>query len=215
MKIKVGDIMDFANINWRVLDVKNTEKGKQALLISVDILELRAFNDNSTWATWEFCTLRQYLNNEFYNSLGEAKAAIALTKNDNPANSAAAISTESTDATLDYIFLLSIEEAYKYFSHNRDLPNLQDYWFCEGVHHLSDEFDQTRMAYYHDEWKGWWLRSPGSLRYRNYRDDCGYAAAAVGWLGSIDLSGDYYSDVESGATYYAPGGVRPALWLNL
>lgn len=38
--------------------------------------------------TWEECSLREWLNNEFYNSFSESeKTAIVLCKNENPNNS--------------------------------------------------------------------------------------------------------------------------------
>jgi len=72
----------FGGIDWRVLAVENNK----ALLITKEILEKRPYNAEYEDVTWETCSLRQYLNGEFYNSLGAAKSAIAEVQNSNPDN---------------------------------------------------------------------------------------------------------------------------------
>jgi hypothetical protein len=128
----VGSIILFAGYSWRVLDVKD---GK-ALLISKKILVERAYNDENKAVTWETCTLRSYLNGEFYNSLGDEKARISeaqvLTKS-NPE-----YGTYGGADTTDKIFLLSIDEAKRYFS--------------------SDEERVAEANFIDVSW--WWLRSP-------------------------------------------------------
>ena len=88
--IKVGDIVTFGSyeqdgrlsngsepIEWDVLD----EKDGRYLLISHYVLDVQQFDDgrtdtslradedeSSTFVTWETCSLRKWLNNEFYNT---------------------------------------------------------------------------------------------------------------------------------------------------
>jgi len=65
--------------------------------------------------TWETCTLRKYLNNEFYNQFGsEEKDRIRLTSLVNSDNQE--WHTFGGNNTSDYIFLLSLAEAEKYQS---------------------------------------------------------------------------------------------------
>ncbi|MDR0292998.1 MAG: leucine-rich repeat domain-containing protein [Oscillospiraceae bacterium] len=130
----VGDIVSFGQYGWRVLDVQ----GGRALLLSEDILENRAYNTEYTDITWEDCTLRSYLNNDFINSAfseGE-QAKIIETNVTNDANPNSGISGGNN--TSDKVFLLSIAEAEQYFNSS-----------------------SARMAYFENSASWWWLRSPG------------------------------------------------------
>lgn len=65
--------------------------------------------------TWETCTLRQWLNNNFFNAAfsGYERAMIptvTVSADENPE-----YSTDHGNATQDRVFLLSIDEANKYF----------------------------------------------------------------------------------------------------
>ena len=108
--IKSGMIVQFGKYTWRVLEV---QEGK-ALILSDAIIEIRAYNEKELSVTWESCTLRKYLNGEFYNSFSESnKQMIADTKvisNKNPW-----FMTKGGKNTSDFVFLLSIEEVVKFF----------------------------------------------------------------------------------------------------
>ena len=108
----IGSAYKFAGIDWRVLDIQ----GNKALLISKEVLEKRPYNDEYKDITWEKCTLRGYLNGEFYNKLGAAKSAIAETRNANPNNPW--YGTTGGNATIDKVFLLSLEEVCSYFGNS-------------------------------------------------------------------------------------------------
>ena len=175
--------------DWRVLDVQN---GK-ALLLSDKIIKKRAYNAKfeEEDITWETCTLREYLNGEFYNKFDAAvKTLIAESRIENDDNQC--YGTHGGNTTTDKIFLLSIEEVVKYFGDSGQLKN-------DPRDDIHDQYNSARIA--KDEngaasW--WWLRSPGG--YANspayVRDD-----------GSVRVLG---SRVRNGR-----GGVRPAFWLNL
>jgi hypothetical protein len=119
----------FGQYNWRILDIQD---GK-ALLITQDIMEKKPFNDKQANTDWETCTLRKYLNGDFYNRFSAAdQARIAATKVDNPKNG-----SYGGRSTKDNIFLLSVDEANKYFKDDAD-----------------------RIASYNgDANYGWWLRT--------------------------------------------------------
>ena len=132
-KFQVGNQVDFGNYKWTVLAQEN---GK-ALLITTDCVEEREYNEEYESITWENCTLRKYLNNEFYNKFNEEeKSLIVKTKVINNDNSV--YGTAGGNDTEDNIFLLSIDEANKYF-----------------------KSDDERIANYDGEAAWWWLRSPG------------------------------------------------------
>jgi hypothetical protein len=132
-EVKVGDTIDFGDYQWLVLAVT----GGKALIITVDVIEQRAYHDIFEDITWAKCSLRTYLNGGFLGNFSpEEQARIATTQ------------VESSGAvTDDQIFLLSIDEAERYFADNA-----------------------ARAA---SSPSFWWLRSPGSnsLRAANVLDD--------------------------------------------
>ena len=192
LNYSVGDIVYFGWHNWHVLDVQN---GK-ALLLTEDVVEERAYNDEETDVTWETCTLRAYLNGEFYESFSEEdRARIALTRNENPDNTwgtwyGERFNTPGGNPTDDYIFLLSVPEILKYYPGQKlDKDSNGNEWCYEVDDRLVSHFDNIRH---------WWLlRSPGTEQ--DY-------AAFIGNDGFVILSGDFVNH---------EGGVRPALWVDL
>ena len=132
-------------INWRVLYVN----GDDAFLVSNEFLAdtKKPYNKQYDPVTWKDCTLRSWLNVEFYNGSfnSDEKTMIKTTNVINDDNSVTGIT--GGDDTEDNVFLLSLDEA-------RQLK----YGFCELCYVWSD----TR---YVEEKSGvngnWWLRSPG------------------------------------------------------
>ena len=153
--LNVGDIFSFGlyeqdnnksngqeDIEWLVLAKEET----RILVISKYALDCKQYNTSDTDVTWETCTLRKWLNNDF---LGAAFSAdekamfptvtISSYNNTNPGN-----------ATQDQVFLLSITEANKYFSSDGARQcKPTDYAVANGAL----ESDNGNC------W--WWLRSPG------------------------------------------------------
>jgi hypothetical protein len=110
--IKAGEKeVTFGSYTWRVLDVAENK----ALLITDDVVESRAYNSAYTSTTWEKCTLRQYLNGEFYNKFSDTeKSAIIETTLAN--NNNTIYGTVGGNNIQDKVFLLSIDEADQYFT---------------------------------------------------------------------------------------------------
>ena len=177
-------------IEWIVLDVQD---GK-SLLISKYGLDTQQYNEEYVDITWEECTLRAWLNAEFYNAAfsAEEQAAILLTDVDNSASQGdSEWNTNGGNDTQDCLFLLSYAEAGIYFSD--DTARM-----CTPTDHAVKQGAWTSSKYEVDDrptgW--WWLRSPGSNQ---------SSAALVLFGGSRS---DY--NVARGG-----GSVRPAFWLNL
>ena len=194
--IKVGSYINFGayeqdnntsngkeDVEWLVLEVKD---GK-ALVISKYALDCKQYNTSYIDVTWETCTLRKWLNNDFINatfSAGEKAmiptVMVSADKNPN-------YSTNPGNATQDQVFLLSITEANKYFnSDSARQCEPRDYAVAKGTW----ESDSGNC------W--WWLRSPGYTQNR---------AATVNDGGYVYGFG-YNVDYDEGA-------VRPALWIDL
>jgi len=200
--MQVGNKIIFDKYNWKVLDIQNN----MALIITEDIIEQRAYHDNYIDITWADCSLRKYLNGEFYNKFTEAdKTRIIPVLNKNLDNQW--YGTNGGEDTQDSIFLLSLEEATcKYFGDSSSkLYNPgknQRYWF-----ERKDENDSKRIA--RPEGKNWgswwWLRSPGRV---------GVKAAYIHGHGVVGIQGNNIHKGNVGRVGDI-GGVRPALWLRI
>ena len=212
-KVSVGDKITFGAypqkaegtdttpIEWLVLDVRD---GK-ALLLSKYGLEAKPYNEEKVDITWERCTLRAWLNGEFFNKAFNTKerAAVRVTKVDN--SDAQGFSSniwpnERTGGndTQDLVFLLSYAEANHYLGvtyHDRDnlLSRVAPTAYLTGQGYFAWSAYLTAEGL-PTMW--WWLRSPG--RAQHY-------AAVVSHDGSLN-------DARVGIT---GGIVRPALWLDL
>ena len=203
-----GDTYSFGNINWRILDVQ----GESALLLTEDIVEKRAYNIEQKAVTWKTCSLRKYLNGEFYNRFtSKDRARILPCKNSNENTVFTSMTgknynTSGGASTKDSVFLLSLKEAKRYFKTsdvhtktfwNDHYPNSWLDFYEKQLPEYTPQSDKLKTTYNGKAW-WWWLRSPGFDR---------SSAAHVDYGGDLDVSGYSVDIVE--------GGVRPALWLNL
>jgi cell division septum initiation protein DivIVA len=208
---RVGTIIQFGNYKWRVLDVQSD----RALILTEDIIEKRKYNEEFTNVTWEECTLRKYLNDEFLQKFTkEQQRQIIETEISNPDN--LWYGTEGGRDTKDKIFLLSLEEADRYFGDSGDYykekrrkrdVNGKYIAAANDGYSFSNTHDIERQAKYNNEACWWWLRSPGC--------STSYAAGVItgGDVGvdgcGVNPSSFYFLGRSLGV------GVRPALWLKL
>lgn len=170
------------DIEWLVLEVKD---GK-ALVISKYALDCKQYNTNYTDVTWEACTLRKWLNNDFLGAAFSAEEKAMIPTVTVSADKNPDYSTNPGNATQDQVFLLSITEAEKYFSSDSAIQcKPTDYAVANGAWESGNG----------NCW--WWLRSPG---------DSQNDAVHVDNLGSVYFYGDYAYDGSA---------VRPALWIDL
>ena len=195
--VRVGDVVSFGRyeqdnnynngsepIQWKVLDIQNGN----ALLLSLYGLETMAYHWDAAPVTWENCSMRAYLNSNFYNGVfndGE-RQLIAQMWNSNP--NSAAYGTYGGSNTFDNVFLLSIDEVRYYFPY-------------EGLR----KAQPTALARAHGAYgtadpscAWWWLRSPGQGS---------SAASSINSLGVLLDTGPVVSDVT--------GMIRPAVWVRL
>ncbi len=200
--MQIGDKITFGRYEWRVLDIQDNK----ALIITEYLIEQRAYHEAYKDITWADCSLRKYLNGEFYDKFDATnKARIIPVLNNNPDNQWYG-SMGGVD-TRDNIFLLSLEEVCKYFGNS--LSKLwnrgknQRYWF-----ERKDDNNSKRIARLQDkEWNWWWwLRSPGRVNVK--------AVYIFGTDGNIGIQGNNIlkGNISDGK---CTGGVRPALWLKL
>lgn len=169
------------DIEWIVLAISD---GK-ALLITVNLLDNVKYNNELKKVTWETCTLRTWMNNDFLNTAftESEKNSIATTTVNNPNSD---WGTNGGNATSDKIFALSIDEAEKYFSSS------------DSRKAYVTTYAKNQGAYAYSDGRGrWWLRSPGNGSNFAVRISVG------GLINSRGVSVDYDGIA-----------VRPALWLQ-
>ncbi len=172
-------------ILWRVLAIENG----RALLISTKGLDCKPYNDETVDVTWETCTIRKWLNDEFFAAAFDVGEQSIIARTTVTAEDNLAYGTDAGNDTLDRVFLLSISEAERYFDSDIDR-------MCFPTAYSEDKGCFVNEFY--DDTCWWWLRSPGN--------DSNVAAGVDGG-GSVFESGDH---VSAGIVT-----VRPALWINL
>ena len=193
---KVGDIVYFGtyeqdndtsngkeDIEWLVL----AKKGNRILVISDKALDRQPYNSSRTRVTWETCTLRKWLNNDFINAAFTAEERAKIPTVTVSADKNPSYSTSPGNNTTDKVFLLSITEVNKYFSSDSA-------WQCRG----------TAYCYAQGAYKAgngtcwWWLRSPGYTQ---------SSAANVYDGGDVNEIGNN--------VFLDNNAVRPAMWISI
>lgn len=207
-------------IEWWVLDIKD---GK-AFLLSKYVLDAQAYDtkfDRNAWleapltavndfaTTWEECTLRAWLNDEFYNTAftESEQESILLSEVKNLPNSSSGAS--SGPDTKDYVYLLSEEEALQYFGKGRILT------YYEGKGDGPTEREQLGIPtayakeqgaymdiwhttrWYYNLYSPYWLRTIAEIP---------TGAANIAEDGFMSLAGSYAD---------AKLSVRPCLWIDV
>ena len=188
---------DDTPIEWLVLEVQ----GNKALLISKYGLDAQPYNTAWEEVTWETCTLRTWLNNDFLNrafTAMEQKAIVTTNVDNSKSQGYPNWDTTGGNNTRDQVFLLSFAEANKYFNVTGG-----------GTYNIDSRVTPTAYAKYVGAYTSsgnkttdgvdagwWWLRSPGN--------EPGYAML-VHYVGSLSF---YF-------VAHTAGCIRPALWVNL
>lgn len=221
------------DIEWIVLDVKDG----RALLISKYGLDAKAFQDQEDTlnrpkgVTWENCSLRKWMNNDFFNSAfsDEEKAMIPEVTLVNGGNEYYGVPAQND--TQDKVFCLSVDEAMQYFGESTYTTedgayghyqsaicvptqyainnNVEKYAMDEYTYGTVFEGDVKYSSFLTKdiidlEHSQWWLRTQGMS------DDVldGSCACRVGFLGGIGFS----VCNEVGFPGFA---VRPAIYIDV
>lgn len=115
-KLSVGDSLQMGNdgdtdIWWEVIAVD----GDRALVTSRNSVDWKLFNEQYENVTWETSTLRNWLNDTFYNSTfnSEEQSKIFTTTVENPDNPDSGV--DGGNNTEDRLFLLSVYEVEEYY----------------------------------------------------------------------------------------------------
>lgn len=188
-------------IVWLVLAVN----GDRALLLADQPLVGMPYNSEDHFlyeVTWETCSLRAWLNDEFLNDAfsPEEQRAIPETAVTTPdfANNGFVVS--GGNDTADKVFVLSTEELEKYLKTDKNricCPTDYAVYYTGASNSWGFYHDDSlRVDEYIDDVCIWWLRSPGEI---------GHYTAVCNFDGSIDDYGEY--SARDGIS------VRPAIWV--
>ena len=181
-------------LRWRML----RREHDKVLLITEDLIDCKQYHEKYVDITWEKCTLRRWLNEEFIIKAftDEERTRIAWVCNQNPDNNCFKEVIKGGNPTWDRVFALSIDEVRRYFKNDSDRMAAPTPYVEENYR------DKVYISeYYKVKGRGtgwWWLRSPG-INSSN--------AARVSLDGVVNEGG--------GIVDHSTGSVRPALWLNL
>lgn len=195
-----GSIVRLGNYHGTVKWIVLEKQDGKVLLISKCCIDAKPYNEEYAPVTWETCTLRQWLNDDFFNEAfsEKEKELICDTHLQNPDNPE--YGTDGGNDTTDKVFLLSIDEASRYFADN------------EARLTYATAYAKENGAGDKNAW--WGLRSPGEDENN---------VAMVGDVGSISS----YSDGKSvyvnkdgavncdGQNVGSNFGIRPAIWANI
>ena len=216
---KIGDIIEFgtykyevwtsadkshsktAPITWRVLDITNDGN---LFVISEDSMEDKPFNpwDGGKRVSWEECSLRKWLNNDFLNKAFSAEEQTRILA----VNVKNSIGDNGLEDTIDKVFLLSTEEVEKYFvpddPNNKKGPSKDRQ--CHQFHNAESikSFNKHTGEHEKDYPRAWRLRTT----YKS-GDHLAYPCAVCddgSWKGRDDY-GDLFN------THDQWFGVRPAM----
>ena len=149
------------DLTWHVIDVR---VGRAMLLLARDQLDWMPYHHKSESVTWETCSLRKWLNEEFYQKAFSAAEKELILQVTIPADENPMEFTDPGRDTEDRVFLLSVQE-FRMLLKEETLRVFSSPKVKEGV--------------------VWWLRSPG------FKPDY---AAYVYYDGSLCSSGDNVVD---------------------
>lgn len=182
-------------IEWLVLD----KKDNKIWLISKYALDKQPYNNSSTNVTWENCSLRRWLNNEFSSNAFskyhlEKIQTSHVTADINPAiirhpdTSLSHMGITPGNNTEDKIFLLSGKEA-------------EDLLPAEKMQAFMTEYANPEREKLREDYGYWWLRTPGWTN-QNF---------AMYFANDANCSGKIVCpDWRYGNIY-----VRPSMWVDL
>ena len=227
---KVGDIIKFGHyeqddntkngkeeIEWQVLKVESN----RVLVVSKYALDSKDYNNIYTDVTWETCSLRKWLNNDFKNEAftvaEQAKIpTVNIANKNNPR-----WGTAGGNNTNDQIFILSWEEVESYFGNysyyiSGNMTGYNQNLICAPTQYAKKNgaYAYTISEYeYNSNLKDkgytsdviglracqWWLRTPGGSSNKN--------ACFVDYRGIVGAN--CYVDVLTSRF-----AIRPALYIN-
>lgn len=128
-------------ILWQVLDVLNDS----AILISHSILDSKRYNNEWAFVSWDTCSLRKWLNSEFYESAFDPDEQSIIEQSVLSTGNNPTYGTYGGAETEDKVYVLSAKETESYVDTN----------------YFSTAAEATKYAIAQGFIASWWQRSPG------------------------------------------------------
>lgn len=139
-KAQIGDSVVFGSYEgcneWIVLD----KDGDRVLLLSKYAIKEGQYHDKWSYTSWENCTLRKWLNNDYIDEAfsEEEQELLIDTKVDNKKDTGS--NEDDGNDTIDKVYILSMKEVEKY---------------------LQTE-EERKLTLKNQDEIYWWLRTPGA-----------------------------------------------------
>lgn len=190
-------------IEWQIVH----EGDGKIFLMSRYILDVQPYNTEAINVTWETSSLRNWLNNDFYNTAFSDSdknqiITASISTPDNPY-----YGTEGGNDTEDKVFCMSIEETQQYY----EFSFWRDDYYDGGCIELVAEATPYALQGYLQSYKGcgyWWLRSPGQPASDLVEANCFRAVGYTDSTNEVNL-GVGGCDVNSNHI-----GVRPSIYIK-
>jgi RNA polymerase subunit RPABC4/transcription elongation factor Spt4 len=176
-------------IKWRVID----RSGDWALVITEESIEYQPYNNTEEEVTWETCSLRKWLNEDFYNRAFSPSEQNLIGVGTQYADSNSVNQLSGGNNTQDKVFILNISEAEGYFKtedERKAVPSAR-------AKSLAEIERKRQGNFVFPEDYGWWLRTPGAT----YRTAAQFTTYGMTWSCGV------------GVNRY--GYVRPVIWVAI
>ena len=202
--VEVGDTVTFGtyeqddnisngkeDIEWLVL----AKEENKIFVISDKALDCKLYDTSYTSVTWETCSLRAWLNNDFFNTAFDAAEKKMIMNTKVSADKNPEYDTDPGNETTDKLFLLSISEVTEYFDDDESRKCVPTaYAKARGAY--TSNRNKTVSG---EETCWWWLRSPGDIQ---------------STVAFINYDGSVYKFGSSAYRNY-DDAVRPAMWISI
>ena len=202
--VEVGDTVTFGtyeqddnisngkeDIEWLVL----AKEENKIFVISDKALDCKLYDTSYTSVTWETCSLRAWLNNDFLNTAFDAAEKKMIMNTKVSADKNPEYDTDPGNETTDKLFLLSISEVTEYFDDDESRKCVPTaYAKARGTY--TSNRNKTVSG---EETCRWWLRSPGDIQ---------------STVAFINYDGSVYKFGSSAYRNY-DDAVRPAMWISI
>ena len=202
--VEVGDTVTFGtyeqddnisngkeDIEWLVL----AKEENKIFVISDKALDCKLYDTSYTSVTWETCSLRAWLNNDFFNTAFDAAEKKMIMNTKVSADKNPEYDTDPGNETTDKLFLLSISEVTEYFDDDESRKCVPTaYAKARGAY--TSNRNKTVSG---EETCWWWLRSPGDIQ---------------STVAFINYDGSVYKFGSSAYRNY-DDAVRPAMWITI
>ncbi len=161
-EVKVGDYVTFGSyeqdndkkngkepIEWMVLEVDDDK----ALLLSRYLLDRVTYNEVGEEVSWEECSLREWLNKDFYKEAFERSERKLILETE------IAIDEEEDETVQDNVFLLNVDQAWDYFEDGERVDekgNPYNYSRAASATEYAASIIKSSLKF---EYESWWVLS--------------------------------------------------------